>query len=136
MGMFLPSAYYLYAMYKIPVEDSPVIKYIKEKTTNDDDVLVLGNEVADYLLTDRTTKNKFFFQTPVNISDELFEELIEEMNSKPSDYILYPLGEDSGIKKRTEKKLMEYFNQKCEQKAYSVEKYEQFYVYIKNESDK
>ena len=137
IGVFLYPAYQFYVKISIPVEESDIVKCIKENTRKDDDVLILGNEVKYYLLSDRTTKNKFIFQTPVaHISDDIMEEFIEEMKSKPSDYIVYLHEEDNEFKTITKREVLDYLKQECDKNNYSVEKHDKYDVYKKNRSNK
>ena len=71
----------------------PAIIWLKENTKKEDDILVLGNDVWPYLASDRTTENRFFYQTPpIGISEVVKEEFFKELRDHPSDVILDPMG--------------------------------------------
>ena len=56
-----------------------------------DDVLVVGNSCWYYLLTDRKTENRYFYQLPpLEISASLRGDFYEELLRKPSDCIILP----------------------------------------------
>lgn len=81
---------YRYLSHYEPGDDA-VTAYLKKKTEIEDDVLVIGNSSWYYLLADRKTENRFFYQLPpMEISDELREAFFEELEEKPSDYVLLP----------------------------------------------
>ena len=66
-----------------------VVEYITDVSSEDDDVLVIGNDVSYYFKFNRGTENKFFYQTPpIEVSDEIYEQFIEEMKEHPSDFIV------------------------------------------------
>lgn len=72
-------------------EPDEVVEYILQNSGEDDDVLVIGNDVAYYFKFNRSTKNKFFYQTPpIEVSTEIYNEFIEEMDKHPSDFIVVP----------------------------------------------
>lgn len=71
--------------------DDPITAYLKENTTAEDDVLVVGNSCWYYLLTDRKTENRYFYQLPpLEISASLRGDFYEELLRKPSDCIILP----------------------------------------------
>ena len=51
-------------------DDEIVADYIKERTNENDEVIVLGNRVRINLLSERTSSAKYFFQTPIAYADE------------------------------------------------------------------
>ena len=65
--------------------------YLKENTRPENDVLIIGNISWYYLLADRKTENRFFYQLPpAEISDQLRDEFYQELRQKPSDWIVLP----------------------------------------------
>ena len=73
--------------------EAPIITWMKENTKEKDDVLILGNDVWPYLASDRSTENRFFYQTPpIEISAVIQEEFLKELRDHPSDVILDPMG--------------------------------------------
>ena len=72
-------------------ESDPLSAYLRENTEEKDDVLVIGNSSWYYLLADRKTDNRFFYQLPpMEISEELRNEFYEEMRQKPPDCVVLP----------------------------------------------
>lgn len=79
---------------KAEVTVDPVVKYLIDNTELQDDVLVLGNNAWVYLAADRKTENPFFYQSPpIEISDSLYDDFIQELERHPSAYILATFGE-------------------------------------------
>ena len=73
--------------------EAPIIIWMKENTEKEDSVLILGNDVWPYLASDRSTENRFFYQTPpIEISTVIQEEFLKELQDHPSDVILDPMG--------------------------------------------
>ena len=62
---------------------------LQSRTKPDDDVLVLGNNAWLYLDAGRSTKNRYFYQTPpIEISDELRGDFLQELCEYPSDVVV------------------------------------------------
>ena len=105
-GLLLLSAAFAYRRISSGAgEEDPAAVYLRENSEPDDDVLVLGNGCWYYLLTDRKTENRFFYQLPpLEISDELYLAFLSELKEHPSDLILIPGTEeerdavDSGLR--------------------------------------
>ncbi len=73
--------------------EAPTIIWLKENTKKEDSILILGNDVWQYLASDRTTDNRFFYQIPpIEISEIIQEEFLKELRDHPSDVILDPMG--------------------------------------------
>ncbi len=65
--------------YKSPEKDE-MVRFICERSEETDNVLIIGNTCYGYLQSGRTTTNRFFYQTPpINISDDLCDEFIQEL---------------------------------------------------------
>ncbi len=63
-----------------PIPLSELAQYLQEQTKPEDNVLMLGNNCIYYLEGERYTTNRYFYQTPaINVSDELYEEFVEEL---------------------------------------------------------
>ena len=78
-------------VFSYSAEDDHLTAYLKENTDAEDDVLIIGNSSWYYLMADRKTENRFFYQLPpVEISDGLRDEFYEELRQKPSDWIALP----------------------------------------------
>ena len=113
-----------------------LLDYLEQKTSPDDDVLFLGNHVASYNLSNRSTNNKFFYQTPpIDVQNELYEEFINELDNKPSDYIIDvdDLYYDQNNIRLNHQKVIEYLNKKCEDGLYRCEKYDCFQVFVREQ---
>ena len=113
-------------------------EYLCSDTTKEDDVLVLGNKVLTYINSDRHTKNKFFYQVPpIDVSDKLYQEFISELESNPSDYIInLSVSDSSDSEQESEnsanhQKVIEYLDGECEKGIYTLEKYDDFQVYVR-----
>jgi len=73
----------------------PAVQILLERTTPEDDVLVLGNNCWYYLAADRKTENRFFYQLPpLEISEDLFVAFEGELERVPPDVVLLPGTED------------------------------------------
>jgi hypothetical protein len=111
-------------------DNNEVVEYLVKSTQSEDDVLILGNSVAYYLESDRSTKNKFFYQfPPVTVSDKLYDEFIKELNDSPSDYIVR-FGSHEGNENWA--RINDYLNEKCKNGVYVFEEHNSFEVYIKD----
>ncbi|MDD6157391.1 MAG: hypothetical protein PUB52_10295 [Lachnospiraceae bacterium] len=70
-------------------ELSEMARYFQEKTTAEDNVLIIGNACRGYLEGGRETTNRFFYQTPpINISDELYQEFVAELEKERPDTVV------------------------------------------------
>ena len=78
-------------VFSYSAEDDHLTAYLKENTDAEDDVLIIGNSSWYYLLTDRKTENRYFYQLPpLEISDRLREDFYKELLQKPADWIVLP----------------------------------------------
>ena len=78
-------------VFSYTAEDDALTAYLKENTTAKDDVLVIGNSCWYYLLADRKTENRYFYQLPpMEISASLREDFYKELRQKPPDCIVLP----------------------------------------------
>ena len=117
-----------------PSEKSEEVKYLIENTTEADNVLVLGNYCINYLESNRSYANKFFYQTPIiNNSDRLYQEFSEELEKEQPDVVLVPgKREENNKKDNNLAKVYKKLEKWCEDDVYSLEVYDTFYVYLKN----
>ncbi len=135
---FYPS-YRFYAMLREPIVHNELFNYLSSKTTEKDDVLLLGNNVFDYLSSERYTKNKFFYQEPpINVSDKLYNDFISEIENIHSDYIINSKPKENLLSEPDNKdiesnyqKVIAYLNNECEKGVYRLEKYNSFQVYVR-----
>ena len=98
-----------------------LLQYLQEETAPEEDILILGNSCRYYLLADRSTECRFFYQTPpVELSEELFRDFIGELKAFPPDRIVIPYGEDA---ENTAGTRMTGLVEMLEESAHSVERY-------------
>ncbi len=110
---------------------SEMAAYLQENTAETDNVLIVGNSCNGYLESNRTTKNKFFYQTPpINISDELYEEFMEEITKEMPDTILV-IGkkEDITAKDNNWANVCKKLDTWADEGVYSCEEYGSYFVY-------
>lgn len=110
---------------------SEAAAFLRENTSEGDDVLVLGNNSRYYLESGRKTENRFFYQTPpINVNDELYGEFEKELVTKMPVCVIVP-----GSKGKTEddnyKKVLEQFDAWEKEGAYSCVEFDSFYAYMK-----
>ena len=114
------------------IEAKQIRDYILENTDPEDDVLVVGSQgMLYYFLTDRRTENKYFYQTPpVKLSDELCEDFIHEMKTKPSDTMVV-LRERDFWMQRTDNygDIFQYLETQAKEGSYLMEDYGHFFTY-------
>lgn len=115
-----------------PVEMTEAAVFMKENTLPEDDVLVLGNNCRYYLESERSTNNRFFYQTPpIDVSETLYMEFIEELHTEKPDCIVVTGKKNSAENGNYGKLLQELAG--LEQKGvYSSIEFDSFYTYIKN----
>lgn len=66
-----------------------IVKYLKEETAPDSDVLVFANEAMYYVASERYTKQRFLYQEPVIRQHPLMiEAFTNDLASNPPDYIV------------------------------------------------
>lgn len=132
--LFIAVCAFSYRMVASPKEtDDSITAYLKDHTDRTDDVLVLGNSSWYYLLSDRQTSNRFFYQLPpLELSKELREEFESELTEHPSDVIVIP-GEEP-----TRNWIMDQIGgldsllEKHYKDIYTHESYDQFEVFVRN----
>ena len=110
--------------------DAVVVRYLKENTTEEDTVLIVGNYAWPYIAADRTTENRFFFQwPPIDVSDELYAEFLTELEDHPSDIVILPEEENSKLQIPGEGKIDQAL-ELLEEWGYQKEQYDGFRVYL------
>ena len=73
------------------VSDSDIVKFLINNTQENDDILVLGNNVRYNLLSNRCTKQRFFYQVPIlGIDESMHEEFLQNLEGSNPDYIVCP----------------------------------------------
>ena len=89
----------------------------------------MGEHVGKYLLSGRNTNNKFFYQIPpVNISDDLYSEFLNELSENESDYIVISGQKAERILPNS---IYKEIDEICAQKKYMVNQSDGFYVYYR-----
>ena len=113
-----------------PRYNDGVVPYLADQTEKNDDVLIIGNYAWPYLAADRTTQNRFFFQwPPIQVSDELYQEFLSEVNQHPSDFVILAEHENAELKIPGEGKIDDMLEMLME-KGYQKEQHEGFSAYI------
>jgi hypothetical protein len=112
---------------------SPLSQYIINNTDKDEDVLIIGNICNIYLVTGRSTRNKFFYQAPpINVSDELEEEFMSELQSNPSNTIIVTSNKTDILSQSSNiGNICRYLEEQYQKGIYSCEEYDGYYV-LKN----
>lgn len=116
-------------------EKSEAVQYLLEHTEESDNVLVMGNYCINYLESNRSYANKFFYQAPIiNNSERMYLEFSEELESDKPDAVLVPGDREENLEKDNNlTKVYKKLEKWCEDDVYSLEIYDTFYVYLKNE---
>ena len=110
--------------------DEGVVRYLKENTEESDTVLTIGNYAWPYIAANRTTENRFFFQwPPIQVSDELYEEFLLELQTHPSDVVILPESENSKLQIPGEGKI-DHALELLEELGYQREQHDGFRVYL------
>ncbi|MGN1167821.1 MAG: hypothetical protein ACI4S2_15490 [Lachnospiraceae bacterium] len=120
-----------------PIPISDAARYMREQTNPEDNVLVLGNNCIYYLEGERYTTNRYFYQTPViNVSDEHYEEFVQELRDTLPDEVFM-----IGVREELEEfngeganinKVYQLLDTWCQNGVYSCEVYDSFTVYRRN----
>ena len=114
---------------------SELTQYIKDNSSKEDDVLIVGNDSKYYLLADRYTKNKYFYQTPpIKINDEIYEDFMCELDRCQSDLIIV-MGTKEECLEREDNlgRVYQYLEMKAEEGTYECQTFGHYYVYIRAE---
>ena len=97
-GIVILGAAAAYRMLRQPAQEDgdALMRYLREETGPEEDILILGNSCRYYLLADRATEGRFFYQTPpIELSEALCQEFYDELEKNPPDRIIIPYGEDA-----------------------------------------
>ncbi len=107
-----------------------VVPYLTENTTEEDDVLIIGNYAWPYLAADRSTENRFFFQwPPIWVSDEIYAEFLHDLETHPSDVVILAEHENGLLLIPGEGKIDDTLSLLLD-RGYRKEQYEGFSVYL------
>lgn len=124
--------------YKLKNEtENNCISYISNNSNVKDDVLILGNYVFLNLASNRKTHNRYFYQTPpINISDSIYKDFLNELQNNKSDLILLPIKKEKYLKNKKlsdknnfQKVYYDYLGNLTEKGIYKCEIYEDFVVW-------
>lgn len=115
-------------------EKSEAVQYLMEHTEESDNVLVMGNYCINYLESNRSYANKFFYQAPIiNNSERMYLEFLEELEADKPDVVLVPGDREENLEKDNNlAKVYKKLEKWCKDEVYSLEVYDTFYVYSKN----
>ena len=69
--------------------DGPVVTYVKENTSPDDDVIYFFGNGLFYICSDRYTDQKFFYQFPLTYNKDLYYEFIEDLKTDTPDMLVF-----------------------------------------------
>lgn len=69
-------------------ESDTIVRFLREETAADDDVLVLGNDVTYNIQSSRFTKQRFFYQTVILLNRALWQEFEIKFFSSFPDYVV------------------------------------------------
>lgn len=104
-----------------------ISEYLQQETDREDDVLIIGSHVSEYLLSNRYSSTPYFYQTPlINISESLLEKIIADFESRNFDIIIVEDGELSESSDSPINRIMAVFNNKG---IYQVEEKQGFRAY-------
>lgn len=113
-------------------ETEKIRDYILENTNPEEDVLIIGSQgMHYYFMTDRRTKNKYFYQTPpLKISDELCEDFISQMEKQPSDTMVVLKSREYWME-RTDNlgEIYKYLESLEKDGSYLMEDFDHFFTY-------
>lgn len=134
VAVFVTTAISFCLNYNIEEKDSEIVDFLKKETSQDDDVLVLGNSCYIYLYSNRNTNNKFFYQTPpINNSEKIYDEFLHQMEEKPSDFIVVPTARSEILKSGGKLFcVVSILDGKCSTGEYEFLDYDSFSIYKLN----
>ena len=110
-----------------------LVEYIEQKSEKEDDVLIVGNDCKYYLLADRKTENKYFYQnSPIKVSDKVYEGFISELDRCQSDLIIVMGNKEECLAREDNRgKAYNYLENQALKGLYECEMYDSYYAYIK-----
>lgn len=111
-------------------------EYLINNTTQEDDVLIVGNDVKYYLMSNRSTNNKYFYQTPpIKLSNEIYQGFRTELERCPSDTIVVMGNKDECLGRSDNLgQVYHYFEEQALQGKYRCQEFENYYIYTKEEN--
>lgn len=118
-------------MGKTCITNTEMVSFLINNTRKEDNVLVIGNDCRSYLQSDRFTENRFFYQTPpINVSDEIYVEFMEEVKQNFHDTILV-VGEYKSIlmAENNLSDVCKMLDSWTEEGIYEFEDFESYFVY-------
>jgi len=117
------------------MEEKMIVSYLTNNTKESDDVLILGSGARFYILADRKTENKYCYQTPpINISDEIYLEFMNEVIEHPSDTVVLARNREQVLKEANNfSKVVEWFDKQSDHNIYQRIELENYCIYEKVE---
>jgi hypothetical protein len=118
-----------------PIPLSELAQYLQDETDPDDNVLMLGNNCIYYLEGNRYTTNRYFYQTPaINVSDELYDEFVQELEDTLPEAV-FAVGDKASLLQVQDEnitKVYQLLDTWTDNGVYSSETYDSFTVYRLN----
>lgn len=107
--------------------------YLQENTNENDDVLIIGNDVKYYLVSERKTNNKYFYQTPpINVSYNIYQEFVDELEKNNSDYIIVMGNKEENLSRGDNlSNVCQYLEWCVKEGKYIHQEGDDLYIYIK-----
>jgi hypothetical protein len=109
---------------------SPVQRYILDNTDKDDDILIIGNQCINYLVTNRNTGNKFFYTSAIEHSQILEMEFMEELYKNKSSVIIFPFNRNTVENGTVTGRICDYLDVESVKGTYTYENCGDFFVYV------
>jgi hypothetical protein len=85
-----------------PKSEPAIVAYLKNTTSPDDDVLVVNGYGIFNLLSDRYTKQRFFYQHPLEVYSVYYDEFFNSISASKPDVIVFVESRDTFIKQKTD----------------------------------
>jgi hypothetical protein len=112
-------------------ELSEVAQYLQDTTTEDENVVMMGNNCVYYLESGRYTTNKYYYHAPIaNVSEPIYEDIVKELEQKKTD-VLVVIGQKQEILNGDNNlsKIYQMLDEWSKEGTYRCEEYDSFYVY-------
>ena len=107
--------------------------YLQENTDENDDVLIIGNDVKYYLVSERKTNNKYFYQTPpIDVSSTIYQEFTKELEKNSSDCIIVMGDREENLSRGNNLgEVCQYLEKLAIEGKYTHQDGSDFYAYMK-----
>ena len=98
-------------------------EYVKNKTTENDEVIILGNKTVINLLANRTNSSKYFFQNPIaNIDKKIAKEFLKWLKKDKPQVMILIVDDLKNQKTYFKKELYNYLNMVTQKGEYTINK--------------